>query len=432
MMVATIDETGITAPTYDEILGELLDKYKVLFGFDIYAEPDAQDMQMLAIFAAAVRDANDMAVAVYNSFSPSTASGVGLSSVVKINGLARHTSSYSSVGVTLTGQAGTVISNGAVSGQQGDVWLLPYTVTIPASGEVTVTATARDAGALTAAPGTIDHIITSHPGWQTVINHNSAAPGAPIETDAELRRRQAQSTAIAAFSPIQAILAGVLSVEGVTRCRIYENPTDVNDFRGVPGHSIAVVVEGGDATQIAETIAWTKSPGCGTYGTTSVIVYDPKGIPNTVNFYYLDTVAVHVRVEIQPLPGYISTIGDLIVAALARHINDKDIGETGYYNRLWAPANLSGAAATAATGLTQPELDELSEKYTVITIETSKDGINYSTDNSYVPFNVAPTCAIEDVDLIVPYTAPSAAAATTATSSGEVVRATRRRGRARR
>lgn len=51
---------------------------------------------------------------VYNAFSPSTAQGAGLSSVVKINGIRRKTASYSTVDLRIVGQVGTI-----VTGRQG-------------------------------------------------------------------------------------------------------------------------------------------------------------------------------------------------------------------------------------------------------------------------------------------------------------------------
>ena len=84
---ATIDETGIYIPQYTEILGSLMDSFRAIYGQDIDIAPDTQDGQWLAILAKSIYDSNNMAVAAYNSFSPSYAVGAGLSSLVKLNGL---------------------------------------------------------------------------------------------------------------------------------------------------------------------------------------------------------------------------------------------------------------------------------------------------------------------------------------------------------
>lgn len=84
-----IDENGISAPVYADYLAWLQQETRRIFGSDIYIEPDSQDGQLLGIFALTLADSAAQAVATYNAFSPVTAIGNGLSSVVKINGLQR-------------------------------------------------------------------------------------------------------------------------------------------------------------------------------------------------------------------------------------------------------------------------------------------------------------------------------------------------------
>jgi uncharacterized phage protein gp47/JayE len=398
---AVIDENGITIPSYDEILADLVSQFKVIFGLDAYLEPDAQDLQMLAIFATATHDANQMAVDVYNAFSPTTAQGAGLSSMVKINGIRRKIASYSSVTVTLTGQDGTTLDNPVVADTQGNTWLLPATVVIPVNGEIDVTAVARDAGAITAEPDTVTAIVTPHPGWQEVTNKTAAVPGKPIESDAELRRRQTQSTAISAQSPVAPTWAGILNLPGVVRAMIYENDSDLPDDAGIPAHSIAAVVEGGDVDDIAHVIAYTKSPGTGTYGTTSVRVLDPHGIPNTVNFFIMEAIPIFWRITIQPLVGYLAATGDLIKETMALYFNEMNIGEKVYHNRLFAPANLSGGAAVRATGQTQEDLDKLSATYNVTVIELSLDGDTFIQTDVVIPFTAAAISKTDDGTLVL-------------------------------
>ena len=85
----TISAAGIDAPDFAKILAVLNERVREIFGDDIYIEPDSQDGQLLGVYSLALSDLNAAAVAVYNAFSPATAQGNGLSSVVKINGLRR-------------------------------------------------------------------------------------------------------------------------------------------------------------------------------------------------------------------------------------------------------------------------------------------------------------------------------------------------------
>ena len=64
----------------------------------------------------------------------------------------------------------------------------------------------------------------------------------------------------------------------------YENNLGNKDEKGIPANSIALVVDGGDANEIATIIANKKSMGVGTYGETSVTVINPIGGQQTINF----------------------------------------------------------------------------------------------------------------------------------------------------
>lgn len=383
-----ITTSGIVAPSYANILASLKNQMRSIYGSDIYLEPDSQDGQMLAVFATAIKAQNDSVIAAYNSFSPATAQGVGLSTVVKINGIRRLVASNSVAVARVVGQVGTLIQRGQIADQAGVRWALPDEVEIPNEGQIDVTATAVEAGAISASPNTLTVIVTPTRGWQSVTNPAASTPGLPVETDATLRQRQSVSTQIPALSVIGAILGAIKNIIGVGRATVYENDASAPDGDGIPGHSISAVVEGGDVDTIAAAIARYKTPGTGTYGSTSVVVQDPVGVPNQINFYELALINVAVLADIDAETGYVSPTGDLICAALALYFNDLTIGQDSQLNKLWSPVNLTGDAATDSSGLTQQELDLLSNTYNAIDIYQAR------TDNMIL---TAPAAAGDDV-----------------------------------
>jgi len=355
-LACTIDSTGISAPTYSDILSSLTASFLSIYGSDSYVDPDSQDGQMLALWAQTINDGNQADITTYNGYSPAYAQGAALSSQVKINGLRRDVSSNSTAVVNIGGQAGTPINNGVVADTNSNLWTLPASVTIPPSGTIAVTATAMVSGAITAIAGAINQINTPTRGWQTVSNPSAAAPGEPVEDDAALRQRQAQT-------PLQAIISNVANTPGIGRNAIYQNDTGTTDANGIPGHSIAVVVEGGDVVTIAQTIAAKKSPGTGTYGTTDETVLDPSGVPITIALFELSEIGILTQITIVPLTGYVSTTGTLIVNAVVAYLSGFAIGQDSLLGKLFGPANLSGDAATSSSGLTQSQLDVLSNTY---------------------------------------------------------------------
>ena len=355
MALATIDETGLHLPDYPTVLEDVKARFRGIYGDDLYLEPDSQDGQLCAVFALALHDAYTLAGSVYNAYS-----------------------------LRLVGQAGTVIRGGMAGDAAGKRWLLPDEVAIPQSGEITVTATAEESGDIRAAAGDIVKILTPARGWQSVGNPAAALPGAAVETDAELRRRQAISTALPSLTVFEGTLGAVASIPGVTRSRGYENDGGVPDADGIPGHSICMVVEGGDTAAIAEAIAAKKGPGAGTYGTTEALVRDKFGVPNVIKFFRPVETPVYATVTIRPFPGYLSTTGESIRKNVAEHINGLNIGDDVSLSRLYSPANAANAASYDIES---------------ITLGTSQGA--QSAANVAVAFNAVASCSVDRVKLVV-------------------------------
>lgn len=386
-LAAQVSPTGISAPTYSDIVNSDVATYQGIFGSDAYLGPDSQPFELIATRALAIQDVNNLAIALYNSFLPGSAQGVGLSAIVAINGLNREKATNSSAILTIIGVAGTVIQGGVAQDANGNLWNLPEDVIIPGSGTITVTATAQKPGAISAISGAINKIYTIMVGWQTVTNPAPATAGDPIEADAALRRRQIQSTALPAQTPLSSILSAVANSGSIGRFAIYENNTRITDSNGQPGNSVAVVVEGGDATAIANVIQRKKAPGTGTYGTTSIGVVDPAGVPITINFFELTGVPIFAAITIQPLTGYVSSTGVALVEALASFISSLVIGEEVFLSWLYGPAGLSGSAL----GLTFV--------ITSLTIGLSSGSLGSS--NIPIAFNAGAQCSAPNIVLTV-------------------------------
>jgi hypothetical protein len=337
-----IDTAGIHAPPFQDILTYLQTQMQGIFGSDIYLSNDSQDGQMLGIFATAIYDTNSMAIATYNAFSPNTAQGIGLSSVVKINGISRRLPTNSTVAVTLGGTVGTTILNGVVADTSNNKWALPSSVIIPSSGAITVTATCQTAGAVTAGPGIVNIISSPTFGWQTVTNAEAAAPGLPLESDSVLRVRQTQSTMLPSVTALDGMAGAVASIVSVNRFAVYENDTNITDSNGLPGHSVSFVIQGGDVQSIVNAIALHKTPGAYTYGNTSGVVVDAYGVPHTINYFTVTPVQITTTIHLTPLQGYTSSIGIEVANAVVAYINTIPIGQNVYLNRVVSIANLPG------------------------------------------------------------------------------------------
>lgn len=346
-----IDASGITAPDYPAVLRHFQDSYRAIYGQDVYLEPDSQDGAFLAILALAQHDTNSATIAAYNAFSPATAQGEGLSRVVAINGIARAVPSTSRADVEITGSAGTQIVAGSVLDPAGGRWFLANSVTIGPSGVAYETVRFERPGAVVAPAGTLKVIGSPTRGWQTVSNPLAAVPGAPVEGDAALRRRQEVSTALPSRTVLDGIAGGLLSLPGVIRLNLAENDTSATDARGLAANSIAAVVEGGDQAAIGRLLLAKKSPGVATAGAISQTLPDIYGNARPVRFSRPVPVTIEVQVTLTALPGYTTATGEAIKAAVAAYVSAQSIGGVIRRTRIFVPVQAVGVTFSV-TGLT--------------------------------------------------------------------------------
>lgn len=377
-----IDSTGYHYADYPTFLAYVQDQYRSIYGADVYLGADSMDGQWTAILAQALYDTALLGAQTYNSFSPTSAQGVGLSRVVKINGLRRNIPTNSTVVLRIVGTAGTTITNGIAADNLGQQWALPASVTIPPGGEIDVTATATVEGAVQAEASTNNIISTPTLGWQTVNNASAASPGAPVEQDGELRIRQSVSTALPAQTVIQATRSALANLSGVTEVRAYENVTDITDGNGLPPHSVCFIVQGGDITEITNTIGLYKTPGTNTYASgpnaQNETYYDPAGLPVPINFYNPAIAAtIGVELTIKALTGWDTSFEVPIAAAVAELVASFGIGGTIVYTQIFVSAyNASPIPGT----------------YYVQGVQINKNGGGFAAANIILDFNEIPEC----------------------------------------
>ena len=386
---ATVTAEGISAPDYQTVLDTITGYFQQIYGSDAYLEPDSKDGQMVALVALAIHDANNTAISVYRSFSPATALGDALTSNVKINGITRRAATNSTVDLLLTGTVGTTITNGSVRDTNSVVWNLPATVVIGTDGTVVATATCANSGAVAAVAGSVNGINTPTRGWASVTNPLAATVGVAAETDAELRVRQSQSVALASLTPFDAVDGAIANVEGVTRHKLFENDTETTDANGLPPHSISAIVEGGDATEIANTIRSVKGQGVSTYGTTAVIVTDKYGNPYTIRFSRPVDVPIYVSITLKALTGYSSQVGDEIKAAVAAYINSLAIGDSVLLSRVYSPANLGVVRGGNA------------RYYDIMELLIGRSSDDVAAANVVVAYDESASCSVDNIMLVV-------------------------------
>lgn len=382
-----IDELGMHVPTYNDILKDLLDSMKQIFGTDIYLDEDSMDYQQISIFAKKIYDTNSLALLVYNNRTANTSVGVGLDNLCALVGIKRKPATYSECQLTITGDPGTVITGGKANDGTYN-WNLPDEVTIPSNGTIIVQATCETSGYITAAPNTINTIATPLYGWIGVTNQYAATPGKNVESDANLRARYYVSTMLPAVSIFDSMLASLSSITDVKRVKGYENDTNQISAEGFPPHSVTFVVEEGDDGQIAEMIYNKKTPGCYTNGTTDIEILSEAGNVTHIRFYRPTYKNVWVKVNITKLAGYNDSVVDKIKKALVDYIKSADIHDTIYRQILIS------VVIGQLTSTTSPE-------FSVTDVQISTDGSVYSQNDLALAFNEAGASALDKIEVVV-------------------------------
>ena len=150
----------------------------------------------------------------------------------------------------------------------------------------------------------------------------------PGETDASARNRIRHALLSRGVDSLDAMDAALRAVSGVTHVKIRENDTDAA-VDSIPAHTIAALVNSGNAGQIAQAIYQTKPPGIGTSGTLSRQVTDEDGNTHTIRFSRPTQLAIYYRIELKTYDGFDETeVTEAMQTVLFDFTNRQlDIGE---------------------------------------------------------------------------------------------------------
>jgi len=343
-----ISSTGFKRKRLDLLLQELNAEVKTIFGDNFNVSPESPDGQINGVISESNANLWELAEEAYNAFNPKAASGAALSNLVQLNKINRLIATRSRVELSLTGDSGTVIVAGSLvsTSDTGDTLSTNHSVTIDGAGNAVVQATALEFGPISILAGTITQIDTPVLGWDTVTNNDNATVGTNEESDSDLRARRQRSVAVDAQAIIDAIRAGVESIDNVTQAVVLENDTNVEDSNGLPPKSFQVVVSGGTNADVADVI-WLKKPaGILAFGDITVEIIDSQGIAHDISFSRPSPVVIYVKVTLTAFPEYPANGDDIIKKAIVDYANGDlvdnrsfGLGDNVIYTRLYTPIN---------------------------------------------------------------------------------------------
>lgn len=302
---------GLVTQSLEDIITDLITKFKEIYGYEINLEQNTPDGQWINILAQEKKDMLNLFTQFYNNLDPDRVIGIPQQILYKLNGLIIKAYTYSYVyinvtvseSITLQGLDDNIENADGIGYTVRDIngnrWILASTTSLENPGTYLLNFRSADLGSIKALPNTINVMETILRGVSSV--NNPAAnyiTGTTGETSAQFRLRRNQAMAVPSQGFDESIESQMLNLTNVTQCKVYDNRTN-EIVNGIPAHGIWVIVEGGTPSDIGRVIYNNLPPGIPMKGSQSVLVPKINGDIATVLYDVPIAVTLYVRMTIK-------------------------------------------------------------------------------------------------------------------------------------
>lgn len=297
--------TGTIVPDTADLLADVQGEWKNAFGSDLQVTADTPQGVMIVGETAGRAEVLKNNAAVANQINPDLAGGVFLDSLCALLGLQRAAATRTLVrDVRLTGQPSTLVPAGVrAATAANDLFESVGGVTLDGAGEAFVDFQSVEYGAIQCASNTLDRVVDSVLGWETVLNSDEGIVGTNEQSDASLRELRRRTLARQGISTVEAIVSDVSAIPNVRSMTFRENTaptTQIIDGISLVAHSIWACVDGGTDADIARALLQNKTNGAAFNGGVTVNVLEPfSGQTYPVKFERPDLVPMLVRVSVR-------------------------------------------------------------------------------------------------------------------------------------
>ena len=347
-----LDSTGLTIKTRQEIFDELKANFQGIYGSDINLDSNSPDGQLLQIITQQAIDIRQIIQDVYNSYSRDKATGVVLDERLSLTLDTRQGATFTIVPIDVTVNA-TVTLSGldsfaneeagigyTISDDNGNNFILLDTTTLTA-GTTSLNFRAENIGQQLITLNTITNQVDKIIGVVSVNNSQGALIiGQDSESDFDVRIRTDKTDFKNAQNWITSIQSAILSLDGVTDCKAYDNQNNTTDTDGILPHGIWVIAEGGANSEIADVI-YSKITANPMKGSVSVDITQSNGLIKTIKFDRPTAENLYIKFNIQTIEsGFIFNESEI-----KQYIVDNLIFKIGQY------ADTASLTKTALDGI---------------------------------------------------------------------------------
>lgn len=302
---------GLQTQTLDEIVEDLKNKFKAIYGYDINLEQNSPDAQWINILAQEKKDTLDLFTQLFNNLDPDRVVGIAQQILYKLNGLVikAYTYSFVYINVVVNGPATLQglddnLENPdgvgyTVTDSNGSRWILTTTQNFETAGTYLLNFRAAELGAITALPNTINIMEAIVSGIASVNNPaNNYITGDTGETSSEFRNRRDKTMEAPSQGFDESLQSQLLNLDNVTQAKVYDNRSDVT-VNNIPPHTVWTIVEGGSPSDIGRTIYNNVPPGIPMKGQQVVEVPKINGLSENVYYDLPRPINLYVKATIQ-------------------------------------------------------------------------------------------------------------------------------------
>lgn len=331
-----VTPSGFFSPTYAEVLDNIQDKFKSVFGNDIALESNSNFGIQSRIDALIIYDAyQELQKNFYNSFV-STAKETALDRLGSNYGVTRKVAEPSYAELTIRTHEEYLIQAGEqFETEDGIVFTLLSDVLTAKDPNIPVVPSSKDEDqdtdddnsdtddddqdseptgtfvgkgmAQSIETGTMNNvkantiIVVSNPddNIDSVTNEKAAGGGQDQETDEAYSERIMLENVAKDGSTEKGVYAALMNLSGVRQVGFVPNPTAEIDKDGNPPYSIHTYVLGGNGQEIAQALYDNIAAGTIFVGDESYTVTDVNGFPKTMNFSFATELDIYVDVKLK-------------------------------------------------------------------------------------------------------------------------------------
>jgi uncharacterized phage protein gp47/JayE len=334
--VATLTGTGLIVRTVDEIIAEIDADLRTDIDQILNLSSTSALGIVRAIFAAEIKSLEDLALAVFNGFTPDGTSGVAQTQLALLTGTERRAATKTTVTATVNLDDGFLAAAGEmIAHVDGDpsrrfVNVEEVENDTGITDDFDIEMEAETAGAVECLAATLTEIAEPLTGWNSITNALDGETGEENETDEELRLRRESELTAQGSTTADAIRADILTQlpDNVTHCLVLVNDSDEVDGNGLPPHSIEAIARGlgitdDDADALAAVILDSKAAGIEAYGSTVRSVDDDQGNTHSIGLTWVDEREVYVDIEVEINAATFPADGDDQIKAAIVALEDR-------------------------------------------------------------------------------------------------------------